>query len=295
MTQRIDTHKPSLADPASYAFMACFYQGSSDWMYKSYAEDHREYDTARRSFATFDGNHEAKTTCDHCGAAFAHGVLFLHVPTQELVHVGHICATNTIGLPSKAAAARKRAEKFATEQKARAERFTINAAWREENGDLVEWLVELQDRPGGIGHGFLVDMVHTYNRYGNLTPNQTTATRKFMVTARTREAESAARQANRDESLAEAGPVVEGRRPVTGRVLSTKWQDSDYGETLKMLVEEDDGNRVWGTVPVSIQARGELRGQLVTLTATVTRSDKDEHFGFYKRPTGAAILETAAA
>lgn len=54
------------------------------------------------------------------------------------------------------------------------------------------------------------------------------------------------------EELAQAEPLEEGRRPIVGVVLSTKWQDSDFGSTLKMLVRQDDGNKVWGSVPRSL-------------------------------------------
>src|SRR5260370_766651 len=118
---RTDTHKPSLLDPAEYTFVAAFYQGTSIAMEKCYDDDHREYDkviewihpdyrnkrsvgNARRpGEQVFQGNYAAKNSCDHCGAIFAHGVLFLHIPTGDLIHVGHICAADTIGLPSKAA------------------------------------------------------------------------------------------------------------------------------------------------------------------------------------------------
>lgn len=85
-------------------------------------------------------------------------------------------------------------------------------------------------------------------------------------------------------------PLVEGRREITGIVVSTKAKDSQYGTQYKMLVEEDDGNRVFGTIPRSIDGevwdtRREFR---VSFTAEVTVSKDDENFGFFKRPTKAS-------
>ena len=85
-------------------------------------------------------------------------------------------------------------------------------------------------------------------------------------------------------------PLVEGRREVTGIVISTKTKESVYGTQYKMLVEEDDGNRVFGTIPRSIDGEvwGTSRKYRVTFTAEVTVSIDDENFGFYKRPTKAS-------
>ena len=80
---------------------------------------------------------------------------------------------------------------------------------------------------------------------------------------------------------------------VEGTVVSHKWQHSDYyGETHKMLVKQDDDNKVWVTVPESIETAEyeDLKGQRVRFFATVTRSDKDDHFGIAKRPTKGEVL-----
>ena len=75
-------------------------------------------------------------------------------------------------------------------------------------------------------------------------------------------------------------------------MLAFKLQSSQFGDTLKMLVQDDRGFRVWGSVPKSLgDAERESR---ITFTATVTASDRDAKFGFFKRPTKAAILEEAA-
>lgn len=83
-------------------------------------------------------------------------------------------------------------------------------------------------------------------------------------------------------------PVVEGRYEIQGEVLTVKVQDGQYGSTLKMLVAVD-GYKVWGTVPSDLY--GVDRGDRVAFTATVTKSDDDEAFGFYSRPTKARRLD----
>jgi hypothetical protein len=50
---------------------------------------------------------------------------------------------------------------------------------------------------------------------------------------------------------------------------------------------------VWGSAPKSLDdAERESR---ITFTATVTASDKDAKFGFFKRPTKAECLDEKAA
>ena len=112
--------------------------------------------------------------------------------------------------------------------------------------------------------------------------------------------------AEREIENANAEPVVAGRQTITGVVVSTKLVDGYYGDVFKMLVKDDRGFKVWGTVPQAIideavyqtQIRfgpdtsydyGVLKGQRVTFTATVEASNDDDKFGFFKRPTKAAI------
>jgi len=115
---------------------------------------------------------------------------------------------------------------------------------------------------------------------------------------------AAERQA--EHQAAEA--ITAGKQMITGEIISTKWVDGfAYGQrVLKMVVRDDRGFKVWGTVPQAIidevvyqtQIRfgpdtsydyGVLKGQRVTFTATVEASNDDDKFGFFKRPTKAAI------
>lgn len=102
-----------------------------------------------------------------------------------------------------------------------------------------------------------------------------------------------AERAKRDAAHEAGEDAPEGRVTITGTVLSFKWQESMYGDVLKMLVQDDRGFRVWGSVPASLDdAERESR---ISFTATVQASDRDAKFGFFKRPTKAAILSTEVA
>jgi len=76
-----------------------------------------------------------------------------------------------------------------------------------------------------------------------------------------------------------------GRMVVSGEVVSTKEQQSDFGTVWKWLVKLDDGNKVWSSIPSDIEGDTNPRAK-VTFKATFKRSDKDPHFAFGSRPTG---------
>lgn len=109
------------------------------------------------------------------------------------------------------------------------------------------------------------------------------AARGYLTAA---QAEAVVRIAAEQASEPEPSPVVEGRIRVTGTVRSTKWVDNAYGGSLKMLVVDDRGFKVWGSVPSALSVE---RGDRVAFTATVKASDDDETFGFYSRPAKAAL------
>lgn len=127
---------------------------------------------------------------------------------------------------------------------------------------------------------FAYGMGEKIRKYGSLSAKQIDAVQRGIDRAKKREAEA--------EALKSVEPLAEGRYAIEGEVLTTKWQESDYGTTLKMLVKMDDGNKVWGTVPRAIEC--DPKGERVNFTATVERSKDDEHFGFYKRPTGGMLV-----
>ena len=107
------------------------------------------------------------------------------------------------------------------------------------------------------------------------------------------QAQRNAERAERDAAHEAGEDAVEGRVVITGTVLAFKVQESMYGDVLKMLVQDDRGFRVFGSVPSSLDdAERESR---VTFTATVTVSDNDAKFGFFKRPTKAAVITEAVA
>ena len=112
-----------------------------------------------------------------------------------------------------------------------------------------------------------------------------------------RKAEREAQWAAEKEAKRQAAqPVPTGRILVSGKVLATKLKDSQWGLQWKMLVEDERGFNLWGSVPKSIinedvDGCGLSRGDLVTFTATVEPSKDDNKFGFFSRPTKATATQ----
>lgn len=84
-------------------------------------------------------------------------------------------------------------------------------------------------------------------------------------------------------------PVPDGRVELEGVIRTRKWVENAYGGTLKMLLV-GEGWKVWGSVPSALREAGVEMGDTVRFTATVTASDDDPSFGFFSRPTGAAVV-----
>ena len=73
---------------------------------------------------------------------------------------------------------------------------------------------------------------------------------------------------------------------MSGTVLSTRYND-EWG-TTQCLLKEDRGFKLWGTVPRAIVADAD-RGTHIRFIARIERSDQDDFFGFFRRPTKAEI------
>jgi hypothetical protein len=99
----VSRHTPNHPDfdPSEYTPISAFYQGERPEMLQEFAEANRVCEAARASYPSIAGRFSKVQSCDHCGTAFDHGVVYLHEPTKKLVHVGHICARKVLPLPSQ--------------------------------------------------------------------------------------------------------------------------------------------------------------------------------------------------
>ncbi|NQU22366.1 MAG: hypothetical protein HQ567_13890 [Candidatus Nealsonbacteria bacterium] len=116
-------------------------------------------------------------------------------------------------------------------------------------------------------------------------------------------------EAERAAEKEAADPCPTGRVVIEGEVIKAEWKESAYGGSLKMTVKTPGGWLCWGTAPGAFDSieeprehdgetwtiqRGLHRGDRVKFTATLTPSDRDPKFGFFKRPAKAEIVEKIA-
>lgn len=102
---------------------------------------------------------------------------------------------------------------------------------------------------------------------------------------------AAQRQQEEEQRRASAIDVPEGKIDISGKIVGVRFQDSIYGGSFKMTVVSDQGFKIFGTIPNSfmemVESMYDLKGKSVSFSATVQRSQNDNKFGFFKRPTKA--------
>lgn len=272
---RTDVHSPTNLITEDYEYVAAFDTGASGWAISDWA-----IGIIRKVSAT--NADRGMQQCHHCGARIRYTAVLEHVPTGQFIAVGETCLENRFEVASvDFHRMRKAAELDRAAQRIKG----LRAAFVAENPDM-RWMDEAETPEPFASNSFLTDVARKFRTYGEISAAQYNAVSRVMVQA----AERAARIAAEVDEV--KVPVIEGKITITGEILSTKWQDSDYGATLKMLVKDDRGFKVWGSVP-SVLGSPE-RGDTVSFSATVTKSDKDESFGFFKRPTKAKFTGEAA-
>lgn len=278
MTQRTDIHRPAALVTEDYEYLFAADLESPWALGLSQSDEGREF---LRQLSNLDPATEDRGygQCHHCGARLRYVAWLRHVPTGYTIVVGETCMDNRFERSTADfQRLRKQAQLDREQQKIRKaiDEFVAanpDLAWMDRNGEVPEIVKD---------NGFVQDVTRKLRLYGSLSEKQVAAVRRSIETA-------IRRQAEREQDAIEhpAAPVVEGRINITGTILVTKWQDSDYGGSLKMMVRDDRGFRVWGTVPSKLTVE---KGDRVTFTATVEASRDDETFGFFKRPTQAKVV-----
>lgn len=265
-------------NPAEWETLGVFYQGPSDDEAATYRGEQQwlEAALAKLGLTEDDVLFHDNFGCASCGTHFFHGAVVHNTITNDTIAIGGTClgifdlTSRSDMMKRKATQARKRGE-----LKRKGEEFAAG----------VEGLVEALRTQ----HYIIESISGNLTKYGSLSDKQIDLVFKIAR----EEAEYAAKLEARQAELAKAPMLAEGRYQITGTVFSTKVVDDPYsyygGGIVKMLVELDNGNRVFGTMPAAINVS---KGDRVQFDAAVERSKDDDHFGFFKRPTKATQLET---
>lgn len=161
--------------------------------------------------------------------------------------------------------------------------------------------MSFEDRRAGETREMLESIASQAWNKGFVTDKQRAAADRILVKLATPKKEKTA--------------VPTGKVTITGVIVSVKEVPNPYAynsSTLKMVVEDDRGFRVYGTLPSRLKYqttreeggwiveedkdgnetwfRNATKGDRCSFNATVEASNDDESFGFYKRPTKVKAL-----
>lgn len=237
--QTRDIHSPANLDPAQYDFIEMFDFGPDArwdrWEQESYAEVED---------SPYQGNWKTKGSCDHCGVHFTYGAAFRHRPTGECIMVGHICASERLSLPNRAAMRRKQLESRNQGQR-HVRRFL------EEHPDLTvfESVAEATRT-----HHILGDMATKLRKYGSLSEKQVAFARRLVAEASGEVQEQPDEPAPSDAQLkfattlcVERGldPLTElvglGRRSISAKIDQLKQQPAKEATTPEPAPDVEAG------------------------------------------------------
>jgi hypothetical protein len=231
--------------------------------------------------------------CGVCGAHFNHGVVFVHMPTGDVVHMGHDCARKYELMFDLSAweIEHGRAKAAAAKEIAREK----NAKQRQSFLDKYPGLEEALE----VEHHIIADIKNRFVTYRELSEKQIALVMKIADEVRNP-------KPTPPEDVKVPGPL--GKTEFQGTIVSAKVHEGAWGSAWKITVKvSTEGGcwLAWGTAPRYLmdeivkaiegdpvrsranrgnEIRDTLRGRVITLRAILERGS-EKHFRFMKRPT----------
>jgi len=322
---RFDVHRPSVIDPADYEFISFNYlPGDGDVLGTAMflADERRKRLAHMKMTGGRYSGHEHGGACHVCGSVNAvYTACFFHAKSNTYIVTGLDCAEKLechgVEAFRKKVTTALEAGKGKRKAKAVLERDGLGAAWALYEADAVKrteyanecaaWRKEhpepvlVADGPYGakeVGAPVykewgkdemtVLDMVARLIKWGDIS-DKATSYMKVLLDRIARAPEIAAARAAETEA-AKPVPAKEGRWLVEGEVLSVRKEDGFYGYAEKALIKHADGWKLFGNLPSALHGSVE-RGDKLKFVASVVRSDKDEKFGFWKRPAKAEVFK----
>ena len=326
MTKRNDIHSPSSIQPEDYTFVAmehikieCFGDVKLLEMYRKQKQEHMKKTGGKMS------EHEHSGVCHICGnSSCLYTVIFYHAKTNTYIRTGTNCADKLEMGDSNAFKTFRKACKEALAAKAgkaKAESLLnehdLSLSWNlfqdiddlRKAGDL-----DVLDRFPRCAF-IIEDIVRKLINYGGLSDKQL----KFLQSLQQQYVDREEIEKKRKEDKQKAEPVPQGRERFQGEVICTRFVDSDFGGSIKMMFRDDRGFTLWGTVPRSlcllqipdpragqtidgleypedlVNQRSLKRGDRIAFTARAERAKDDDKHGFYSRPSKAELLEVVSS
>lgn len=283
---RTDIHRPGSITPSDYVFLVYYFfdpyiDGSGKPNPGPGVEEAEKI--LQNGTRAETGRIQSMYNCTVCGAHYKEGAVLKHIPTGNLITMGHDCS-DKYELQSdwtdiEIAADRHRLAKQAVASRIR--NVETRKAIMDGNSDLSKAFAYGEDqlgknessewRRGRINT--LNDIANKFYKYSSLSEAQINYALKIY-------ADLTKPYASPSDDV--KVPAPEGRLVFTGKVVSVKDYESQWGDSVKMTLKVTTPEGVWmawGTAKGNVE-----KGQEVTLKATVTKSDKDPSFAFFKRP-----------
>lgn len=292
MTARTDQHSPKNLVTEDYEYVVAFDNGAPGFLVNvdmNWWRSITNWPKATRNRSIHQ--------CHHCGARIRYFAILKHVPTGEHIAVGEICLENRFDRASsdfhalrQAAALDRAKQRIKTDARDFVDglRGDVKLALDRDNDFLATFPFIIE---GSYTHSTINDIRRQlWNLYGAATDRQVAFVAKLIGEARDKADRDARIAAERAAETRIDAPV--GRITFEGVVVSRKWYDSDYGGAYKLVVKVDDPSlggvyAVFVTEPSKITTE---RGDIVRITATLARSDRDRSFAFGRRPSKASVI-----
>lgn len=293
---RTDIHRPSAIVPADYEFVAFEYikidagdiLANCEILQSERAIKEAHMQRTGGTYAT----HEHGGSCMVCGASAVYTVLFYHEKTNEYIRTGQDCAQK-MEMPYDELRYNAFRKGITDHRLQLAGKKKAEALLKDKGYDLAWKLYTETDAAVTSNYPYeertVVDIISKQVKYGSVSERAM----NYIGVLLNKISNRARIERERAEEAAKAAPVPTGRIEITGEIVSTRLQENTYAyggaATLKMLVKDDRGFKVWGTAPTSLT--NVKRGARVKFTAMVEPSKDDPKFGFFKRPTKAVNID----
>lgn len=306
---RTDVHKPSSIMPDEYVYVAEDYMKVEDLGSALILKEQREIIAEHR--ARTGGTYaQVDTTgnCMVCGSVNAlYTSIFWHQPSNTYVRMGHDCADkcHTGGETERNAFRRKLEDvREAQKGKLKAKAILADAGLSTAYGIYAADYDSLprdpktaraarpatendpEDIPAYAGNLYyeeqtIRDIVGKLVKYGSITAPTMVLLETLTKRIPGRDQRNAEWEAKKAADKAAAKPAPTGRVKIEGTVLKVEDRETQFGMVKKMTVKTTDGWIAWGSVPSNAVVEKDCR---IVFVATVTPSENDEKFAFFRRP-----------
>lgn len=319
--ERTDVHTPSRIIPSNYEYVAIWtmnIQGLGDAQFML-----QERETVKRHMDRTNGEYaqvDTSGSCQVCGNVQAiYLALFWHKPSNTYIRLGFDC-TQKLEMSGDLAAfnlfrknIQNAREAHAGKRKAIAiladlDGLNLSEAWDIYTAEpvkhnatcaiLSQTMLDdygvkcdcgIVDNASKYEESTIRDIVGKLVQYGNISEKAG----KFLASLLKRIVDRPFIEAQRQAEKDAAGPAPEGRQTVTGVVLSLKQVEGrafsyhDDGTRTKVLIKLENGSKVYGNRFANVE-----KGDTVTFVASFDVSDRDPKFGFFKRASLPAPVQS---